>query len=110
MASRPVFAGLTDQRLLINERTLKYDDKSLESVRLEDIAEAKVTRGPIFPLDQFLVGLLFRRDLHLKTHSGQKIVLVFNRIIGLKENKEIRAAIVAELQKLVPDLMPKPRN
>ncbi len=101
------FVGLTDRRLLINERTIKLEDKSLEAIPVEQIAEVKVARGPLFPLDQFLIGLFMRRDLRLKLHDGKKIVLSFTRMLGMKENRDIPYAMMQELQTRFPHPTPQ---
>jgi hypothetical protein len=100
------YLGLTDRRLLANERTLKDEDKALEEIPLADIAEARVKKPFFLPLDQFLLGLLMKlRYLEIKTHSGRRLTFTLQRQPLVKGNETVAERILAELQTRVPGLM-----
>lgn len=99
------YIGLTDRRLLVNERTIKDEDKAMEEVLLADIAEARVKKPFFLPLDQYLLGLLVkRRRLEIKTHSGRHFTFVLQKWPQIKGNETAAESILAELQARIPGL------
>jgi hypothetical protein len=104
---KSLFVGLTDRRLLVDERHLNYEEKALEVIPLATISAARVTKGPMFPIDRWLASLLMQRDLHIKTLDGRWMRLAFQQNLLVKKNKEVAAAMLAELQARIPGLLPK---
>ncbi|MGB9723435.1 MAG: hypothetical protein ACP5OO_06890 [Chloroflexia bacterium] len=99
------YLGLTDRRLLVNERTIKDEDKALEEVLLADIAEVRVKKPFVLPLDQYLLGLLIkRRHLEIRTHSGRHLTFILQRWPQIQGNETVAESILAELQARIPGL------
>ncbi len=99
------YLGLTDRRLLVNERTIKDEDKAMEEVLLADIAEVRVKKPFFLPLDQYLAGLLMkRRHLEIKTHSGRRFTFILQRWPQVQGNETVAETILAELRARVPGL------
>ncbi len=99
------YLGLTDRRLLVNERTIKDEDKAMEEVLLADIAEARLKKPFFLPLDQYLAGLLVKqRHLEIKTHSGRRFTFVLQKWPQVKGNETVAESILAELKARVPGL------
>lgn len=105
MGTKSCYIGLTDQRLLLNERTIRDEHKALEEVLLADIADVRLKKPHLFPLDMYLAGLLVKqRRLEIRTHSGRRFELVLQKTPGVQGNETVAERIVAELQARVPGL------
>ncbi len=101
------YIGLTDQRLLLNERTIRDEHKALEEIPLADIAEVQVKKPRLFPLDMYLVYLLLKqRRLEIRTHSGRRLEIILQKFAAIQGNETVAERIVAELQARVPGLAP----
>lgn len=99
------YLGLTDRRLLVNERTIKDEDKAMEEILLADVAEVRVKKPFVLPLDQYLLGLLVkRRHLEIKTHSGRRFTFVLQKWPQIQGNETVAESILAELQARIPGL------
>jgi hypothetical protein len=99
------YIGLSDRRLLLNERTLRDESKGLEEIPLADIAEAQIKKPRLFPLDMYLAGLLMKqRRLWIRTHSGRRLEITLQKLLPVKGNETVAERIMAELQARVSGL------
>ncbi|MGC8873524.1 MAG: hypothetical protein ACP5SI_03630 [Chloroflexia bacterium] len=99
VGTKSCYIGLTDQRLLLNERTFRDEHKALEEIALADIAEVRLKKPFLFPLDLYLVWLLVKqRRLEIRTHSGRHLEIVLQKFPTIPGNETVAERIVAELQ------------